>query len=723
MYLIRSVLATVLFLAFSATTLASEFLFELSQNRPKQTTATAEQLNDGKWPVQLTEGIENRLEEGKVLSLALPGNRYIDSTVRETMTGAGLLHDDTFGETRIATLEAGQGTVEIYLQKGKIAAMLVLDMAHAKAYKAEFDVSGTGLLTEQDPDQYYCVRYPAVSPATQDAAPETADAAPTPDLDTLKHLQSKPGVANVLFINYWGGSYTSSAWNDGKQIDYTPFSQDADTNNFSDKERHDMWLGWAEAADDYAPFNINVTTDAALYAATPEQQRVQLIATTTCDWYNNCGAGGVAYVDVFGWGDTYGTGWVWNEWQSSLGMTLSHESGHQMGLHHDGNPDRTYESGHGDWGPIMGGPFGKSYVQWSKGEYPGASNTKDDDLVIISNAVGTIPDDAGDAIATATPLNLPAAEQTGVVQPEGLGRDVDIYTFELSTPSTVRLKIGPPLGIQGEKMGTSLSLKAQLIDASGAVVSSMEPSSPPASNILEDTLSLAADRYYLVLEPKSYDPNWDSGFGEYGNGGYYSFSVEKELGPDLVVSIENLERQVVTAGTSVSILSTVANQGDAGAPGSILRYLLSDNPDDTQNSVEAAETQQVSALAAGASNSFPQTLSISDNLAAGHHWVVSCVDPVAGELQPGNNCSKGLEIVVATDVACNADELTVSQQTFSGYHSLKSQKAVSVSESTLVKNGELYVESPSTTLGADNTLFAVEAGSIFSVKSTVPACQ
>uniref|UniRef100_UPI003AF6F2ED hypothetical protein n=1 Tax=Thiolapillus sp. TaxID=2017437 RepID=UPI003AF6F2ED len=71
-------------------------------------------------------------------------------------------------------------------------------------------------------------------------------------------------------------------WNDGNTINYTPFSQDADTASFSDKERHDMWLGWAEAAEDYAPFNINVTTDSALYAATPEEQRVQLITTTTC---------------------------------------------------------------------------------------------------------------------------------------------------------------------------------------------------------------------------------------------------------------------------------------------------------------------------------------------------------------------------------------------------------------------------------------------------------
>ncbi|WP_293650533.1 hypothetical protein [Thiolapillus sp.] len=69
MHLIRSVLTTVLFLTFSATTVASEFLFDLSEGNNQQTAATAEQLTYGKWPVQLTDGIENRLETGKTLAL------------------------------------------------------------------------------------------------------------------------------------------------------------------------------------------------------------------------------------------------------------------------------------------------------------------------------------------------------------------------------------------------------------------------------------------------------------------------------------------------------------------------------------------------------------------------------------------------------------------------------------------------------------------------------
>ena len=34
--------------------------------------------------------------------------------------------------------------------------------------------------------------------------------------NTLKHLQSKSGVTNIVYINYWGGSYTSPAWNESQ---------------------------------------------------------------------------------------------------------------------------------------------------------------------------------------------------------------------------------------------------------------------------------------------------------------------------------------------------------------------------------------------------------------------------------------------------------------------------------------------------------------------------
>ena len=702
---------------------ASEFLFSMpAEILATDSAGTGPESRKG-WRIQLTAGIEKRLDEEKVLSLALPGNRYLDAVLKKSIFGKGLRGGSDTVETRIAPLESGNGSIEIYLDQGKIQGMLVLDMENHLAYRATFDETGAGILQEQEADQYYCVNYPVPVAAPPEITAPVTNAAPTPDLTTLQQLQSRPGAPNVLYINYWGGTLASSIWNDsnnnGAAITYTAFSQDSDTGSFSATERHDMWLGWAEAAEDYAPFNINVTTDAAIYAATPANRRVQIITTTTCDWYG-CGYGGVAYMGVFGAGDYYGTGWAWNRYANSLGMTISHEAGHQMGLLHDGNSGTEYESGHGNWGPIMGGAFGRSYAQWSKGEYADADN-QEDDLVIIRNTLGEAIDDAGGSSANATPLSLPVIGKKGLLHPTGLSTDTDVYTFNLSAAGSVKLEIGPPLGLLQESMGTNLSLKAQLVDnASGAVVASLSPSAPPSSNVLIQTLQLAAGRYDLFLEAVSYDSNWASGFGEYANGGYYSLSIESEIGPDLATNVLADSPVIVSPGRSIGMLSAVINQGDLDASSSLLRYFIANTPSITPNDAEAEETTDVPALPPQESTQLPQSILLSQDMPLGHHWIASCVDPVSGEIQTGNNCSPAIQIIVATG-SCDSVALDV-QKSFASYEYLKSSTSVTLGNSQVISSGELYIESPQVWLGTTGAPFSVESGSVLSVKSSIPNC-
>jgi methylenetetrahydrofolate dehydrogenase (NADP+)/methenyltetrahydrofolate cyclohydrolase len=108
-------------------------------------------------------------------------------------------------------------------------------------------------------------------------------------------------------------------------------------------------------------------------------------------------------------------------------MTNSHEVGHTLGLRHDGRliADEEYYAGHGTgatgWGPIMGAPFSKSLVTWSKGEYPDASRTEDDllQLVIDLNA-----DERVDGILVQLPLpeQIDAARVIATIDP---AKDVD----------------------------------------------------------------------------------------------------------------------------------------------------------------------------------------------------------------------------------------------------------------------------------------------------------
>lgn len=50
-----------------------------------------------------------------------------------------------------------------------------------------------------------------------------------------------------------------------------------------------MWLAWREVAEDYAPFDISITTDQAIYDAAPAVDRSQIIVTDTDYFYPGAG--------------------------------------------------------------------------------------------------------------------------------------------------------------------------------------------------------------------------------------------------------------------------------------------------------------------------------------------------------------------------------------------------------------------------------------------------
>ena len=74
----------------------------------------------------------------------------------------------------------------------------------------------------------------------------------------------------------------------------------------------------------------------------------------------------------------------------------------------------------------MGGGYQRELTQWSRGEYPLATN-QEDDLAIIAGYLGYRPDDVGDDAASATTLSLsPVASASGLI---GSATDVDVYRF------------------------------------------------------------------------------------------------------------------------------------------------------------------------------------------------------------------------------------------------------------------------------------------------------
>lgn len=490
--------------------------------------------------VHLEDTTVEKYYRGMLIDVAIPGGKVARGVVTRTAADATPPHAAALADERltIISLSGNAGSVEISSDKNSITGLLLHDTAAERIYSAQISASGDGRLELMDNNDYYCVKYPQPDLLNSATRLDPQPAELIPDISTLRNLQSRPGASNVLFIDYWGGILANSYWNanytSNAPINYTPYDTDFNPGNFSSTERYSMWLAWREAVEDFAPFNINITTSRAVYDAAAITNRAQMIVTTTRDWYSSS-AGGVALINIFDDdSEYYKAAWTWNLSESSMGMTISHEAGHQLGLSHDGVGTQGYYRGHGVWGPIMGAPFGKSYVQWSKGEYPDA-NQFEDDIAKVTGKLGLIADDAANAYANATGLNLPVNNKKGLVSYQ----DPDAYTFSLSAPAAVEIKVISLLGDENESRAANLSMDVSLvkINSSGGVVSSVSMTSAsdisplsPSTNKFVYSSDLSSGSYALRITPSSPDTNPATGFGNYGNAGEYRLSVSAQTG-------------------------------------------------------------------------------------------------------------------------------------------------------------------------------------------------
>lgn len=604
---------------------------------------------DSRIDLKLGLGSLAKLTRSQILALRLPDGRRVNAKVTRVKKAVGP------GDLRntVLSFAGGQGSLEIAYQGVWPRKVTITDTrGRMKIFQARLDSNASGELVRQDPNQYFCINLPVSAElALSLSQPSATQLSQTPELAQLQALQSKPAANKVMFLNYWGGTLSDSIWNDdytsGEDIVYSPFSGDGDTTAFSLDDRYRMWLGWREVAEDYAPFDVNITTDFAVYNASLSENRSMIIATTSDAWFG--AAGGVANLDSFG-NNYSGTGWAWNNEPDTLGQTMSHEAGHQMDLSHDGASGTQYYAGHGDWGPIMGAPFGKRYVQWSKGEYLNAQNVEDD-LQIIKMKLGESLDTVGDTEAGAMQVSSSAYIE-GVIEPRGLngGMDTDVYRFDLMIGGNVSVDIAPLLGVEAEEYGSNLSLHAQLTDGVQVLAQSML-SGDPLSNILFFNGELGAGSYYLTITALTPDASWLTGFGEYGNAGIYSVSlVSSTIDPDLTASMI-VDDSDVFAGQLVTFNAQIQNIGNDVAATSLLRFYES-----MDNIISPADdellVQNVIALA-------PQQIDfIQAQLEAfsgvGDRYYGVCVDTVVNEVVIANNCSSAILLTIS-DLSVDLD--------------------------------------------------------------------
>lgn len=199
---------------------------------------------------------------------------------------------------------------------------------------------------------------------------------------------SLPGAPVTIFLDFDGATLEGTNWN---------VQAGQDTLTYEPGTGIDPAQVWASVAEDYAPFNINVTTtdpgeDALVKSSDDDNQygsHVIITDSPSSSVPGAEGAGGVAWLGGAG-SDFLSGAFVFTPGTGSskaVAEAASHEAGHNFGLSHDGHSsEEYYYPTEGLWGPIMGAGYGVPVTQWSNGDYNGATEDEDDLSVITDRA-------------------------------------------------------------------------------------------------------------------------------------------------------------------------------------------------------------------------------------------------------------------------------------------------------------------------------------------------
>ncbi len=346
-------------------------------------------------------------------------------------------------------------------------------------------------------------------------------------------LHSKPGSSRVIYLDFDGHTISGTAWNTGGKpatVNVTPYDTNGNTATWSTAEQDVVRDVWKRVAEDYAPFDVDVTTQAPPESAitrsgsTDQQYGTRVLIDPTTWYQSGCGCGGVAYVGVYDSTSRHsyyqpalvftkgvGTG------AKNIAEAASHEAGHNLGLSHDGTASVGYYTGHGAWAPIMGVGYSKAISQWSKGEYTGANNKEDDFTVVGQNGLALRTDEHGNATSNATALTLGTAV-SGVYASDS---DVDVFRIDLAA-GTFNF---------AATSGGDLDIKLQLLDSAGNVVVTADPAAGQSNSATPTGLSasisrqVAAGRYYVRVDNVGYGSPLNTGYSTYGSRGAYTVRV------------------------------------------------------------------------------------------------------------------------------------------------------------------------------------------------------
>lgn len=397
---------------------------------------------------------------------------------------------------------------------------------------------------------------------TADAPAERSVPAQAFPLEQTFKLHSKPGSKRTIYLDFDGHNVSGTLWN-GEAGNNLPSgvqpAMDLAGNGptFTDQEKLQIQDIFQRVAEDYAPFDVDVTTESPAAAkidragAKDQVFGTRVVITSNSTAFNViCGGqcGGVAFIGVFnhftgkdGFPESHAQlqpAFVFPAGLSNdpknIAEATSHEVGHTLGLDHDGcTPGGAncpapggYYKGHDMWAPIMGVGYDRPVSQWALSDYPGAdlggptdSLQEDPDDVRTIKAFGAPAraDEAGSSVAgAAAPPSGPAYITTR--------DDVDVLALGTCSGNVT-------VTANNAAVSPNLDIDLRLLDASGALVDQDDPPSAFSGRDLASGLdatvtgaSLPSGRYYARVDGAGRGAATTS-YTDYGSLGAYTLQV------------------------------------------------------------------------------------------------------------------------------------------------------------------------------------------------------
>jgi hypothetical protein len=369
-------------------------------------------------------------------------------------------------------------------------------------------------------------------------------------------LHSKPGSQRTIYLDFNGHNVSNTFWNvdidgDGPGTavpngTHPPMDLAGNGPTFNDTELTQIQNIYERVAEDYAPFDVDVTTEeppaSAIDRTGSGDQRygTRALISPSNAVDNICGGscGGVAFITTFDYhkgkdpqfpDDThaqYQPAWVFPQKlgndPKNIAEAATHEVGHNLGLDHDSfGGQNNYYAGHGAWAPIMGSGYDRPVSQFAQSTYPGASlgaiqENPDDIAVVVSHGLAIRSDEPGTSTGNASAVPAGTAY---------ISRRTDVDYYALGTCSGAVTVAG-----QNAPVSPNLDLKVELLDGGGTVLDSDDPpaafSNRDLATGLDATASATvADGSYFVRVDGSAPGNPLTAYDDYGSLGAYTLQV------------------------------------------------------------------------------------------------------------------------------------------------------------------------------------------------------